>query len=274
MTSFFKVSGAGNDFIALVEPDRTPRAEEIRVWCRRGLSVGADGVVVLTRAVRGARMRHFNADGGRSDLCLNGSRCAAQLAFHLGWRKQGSLELLTDAGALQARRVDEHRVGLELPAMVGTPDPTMLEVDGRGYKGYRLTVGVPHFVVPWTEELGHAPVEVLGPALRAHPDLSPEGANVSFVRFVSSGRLEIRTYERGVECETLACGTGVVAAAISGVLEGSLDLPVTALTSGGFELTVEGDVNERVALIGDARIVAEGKMMGGALALPAPRRWS
>lgn len=277
MATFFKVSGAGNDFIIVVEPGESPSGDEIRAWCRRGVSLGADGVIVLSRAVQGARMWHFNSDGQRSDLCLNGSRCAAQLAFFLGWKMKGSLQLLTDAGPLLARRVKRH-MGLELPAIVRPPEPRTLEVLGHGYEGFEVDVGVPHFVLPWPESLARVPVKQLGPALRSHPELGPEGANVSFVRYVASDRFEIRTFERGVEGETLACGTGVVASSVVGVATGAVSLPVTAMTSGGFELTVEGEMNEervvRLELIGDARIVARGELLSGASAVPTPARWS
>lgn len=277
MTEFFKLSGAGNDFIVLAEPLRTPEPEAIRAWCRRGLSLGADGVVTLERTERGARMTHFNADGGRSELCLNGSRCAARLAFHLGWRED-VLELVTDAGALTARAADGGRVGVELPPIVGRPEQIELALGGEGYAGFRLDVGVPHFVLPWDAGLGAAPVASLGPRLRRHPALMPRGANVSFVRFVARERFEIRTFERGVEAETLACGSAVVAAAVAGAAAGEVTTPVTARTSGGFELTVEADLDgpspRGVVLVGDARIVARGELLDGAVASTSPPVWT
>ncbi len=274
--SFHKVSGAGNDFIVLVDPPRAPRAEEIRAWCRRGISLGADGVITLARTEDGARMAHYNADGGRSGLCLNGSRCAAQLAFDLGWSEE-ALALATDAGTLTARRAGGGRVALELPAIAGEPRPAALEVGGTAYEGFRLEVGVPHFVLPWGGSLSRAPVAELGPLLRAHPALAPHGANVSFVAFPSAARLEIRTYERGVEAETLACGTGVVAAAVAGAAAGKLRLPVTALTSGGFELTVAGERRGgelRLVLTGETRIVARGELSPQAATAAPAAVWS
>ncbi|MCP4660362.1 MAG: diaminopimelate epimerase [bacterium] len=274
---FFKVSGAGNDFIALIAPDRSPRPDEIRAWCRRGLSLGADGVFTLTRNARGARMVHYNADGGRNDLCLNASRCAAQLVLHLGWQEADS-ELTTDVGVLRARRVDGSRVALELPGILGEPEALVLAVGSASYEGWRLRVGVEHFVLPWPESLSRAPIAELGPKLRSHPELGPQGANVNFVRFPSSTRLEIRTFERGVEGETLACGTGVVAGAVAGVAAGRLELPVSALTSGGFELVIDGETEagrlRRALVAGDARIVARGRLLPGAEALPSAPAWS
>lgn len=272
---FFKLSGAGNDFIALVEPETVPHSSVIEGWCRRGLSLGADGLFTLERVSDGVRMVHFNADGGRSDLCLNGSRCAAQLAFHLGWGSGDHLTLITDAAPLAARQLDPRRVELTLPEGPGAPHPQTLTVDGSEYTGWSVDVGVPHFVLPWDRgPLADAPVAELGPPLRRHADLGPAGANVHFVRFVDGGRFEIRSFERGVEAETLACGTGAVATAAAGLAAGRVTIPAVAHTAGGFVLGVDGTVvgdggaDGRLGetrLSGDARLVARGELLDGAL---------
>ena len=268
---FFQLSGAGNDFLALVEPSEPPSADQIRAWCCRGLSLGADGLFTVERerAATIVRMVYFNADGSRGELCLNGSRCAAALAFHLGWA-EGALDLATDAGTLNARSTGAHRVAVELPDIVGEPDPRTLTVDGEGYDGWLLKAGVPHFVLPWPEGLANAPVERLGKALRAHPDLGDAGANVDFVRYVSGSHCQLRTFERGVEAETLACGTGVVATVAAGIATGRLEAPATALTAGGYALVVR---QQPWMLEGDARIVARGELLAGALAVPAATVW-
>ena len=270
-TPFYKLSGAGNDFIALVEPLAEPSGDQIRSWCRRGLSVGADGVFLLRRAPGRVRMSHYNADGGRAELCLNGSRCAARLAMHLGW-SDGEVHLDTDAGVLRARTTGSDLIALELPDIVGEPQARALEHGGRRYHGFFLRVGVPHFVLPWPESLSRAPVAELGPPLRRHPDLADAGANVNFVRFVAPSRCQIRTFERGVEAETLACGTGVVATVAAGVAAGRLEAPAAALTSGGYEIVVRGA--ERWEIEGDARIVGSGVLLAAASALPDAPRWS
>ena len=283
MTPFYKLSGAGNDFLALVEPPRSPAAAEIRAWCRRGVALGADGLFTLERTSTGARMVYWNADGSRGDLCLNGSRCAAQLACHLGWHQADVLHLETDVGTLTAERLDACRVKLALPDAPERPRPTTLQVASRPYEGFRVRVGVPHFVLPWPGALTEVPMAKLGPALRAHPDLGPEGANVHFVVFEGSDRFQIRSFERGVEAETLACGTGIVATAAAGITTGALTSTdkntdtstdkstVTARTAAGFELTVEGPVVEgllqRPTLAGDARIVARGELFPEASSL-------
>ena len=273
-SAFYKVSGAGNDFIAFAEPDQPPRPEEIVAWCRRGLSLGADGVFSLTREGDTVRMAYSNADGERSDLCLNGARCAARLAWHLGWAGD-ELRLATDVGELRARRPGKDRIALTLPEIVGQPVARSLSLGGKRHNGWHLTVGVPHFVLPWPESLAAAPVAELGPALRRHPDLGEAGANVNFVRCTAPDRCELRTFERGVEAETLACGTGVIAVVATFIRTGRLTVPTTILTAGGFELVVQGGAGEDPWIIeGDARIVARGELLEGAVALPDRPRWS
>ena len=279
MAPFYRLSGAGNDFLALprVGEVQTPDHDTIRRLGRRGVALGADGLFTLERAVHGVRMVHFNADGRRGALCLNGSRCAVQLAHHLGWHRDDRLTLLTDAGDLGAHRIDERTVTLELPDFVSTPEPRRLEVEGVGWEGWSVSVGVPHFVLPWSSNLGVAPVATLGPLLRSHSDLGPEGANINFVRFGDADTFEIRTFERGVEAETLACGTGVVASTAVAVAMGRHALPLRARTAGGFELGVEGRVTEHriedVGLRGDARIVAHLETTPQATELPEPSTW-
>lgn len=297
MTAFFKVSGSGNDFVALAEPAADPAPEQILAWCRRGVSLGADGVFAVRRTGRRAgdggngaggdgdesggdrggggrgaevSMAYWNAGGDAADLCLNGTRCAAQLAFHLGWARS-EVRVHTAAGAFRARRLDAERVAIDLDVEVAAPRELAVEIDGTPRAGWMVTVGVPHFVLPWTGDLDEAPVVELGRALRWHAAFQPAGTNVDFVRFADSRRLEIRTYERGVEDETLSCGTGVVAAAALGLALGHLDGPVAAGTRGGFELIVDRDpTTRRFTLAGDARIVAAGTLLPGASAGTPP----
>jgi diaminopimelate epimerase len=279
MTLFYKVSGSGNDFLALAEPAEIPAAGTIRAWCRHGVSLGADGLFVLRRTDGGAAMDYFNADGLPADLCLNGTRCAAQLAFHLGWA-EGEVEMRTAAGVFSARRLDDSRVAVDLPIPAEEPRELTVEIAGvpgisSSHTGYRLLVGVPHFVLPWPDELADAPVRELGRAIRRHPVFGPPGTNVNFVRFPAHGRVEIRTYERGVEDETLSCGTGVLASAAVGLATGRVRLPLKVMTQGGFELEVAGDLQQgRWSLAGDARVIAAGEMLAGAWASPSPPPWA
>jgi diaminopimelate epimerase len=272
MTAFFKVSGSGNDFVALAEPAVDPAPEQIHAWCRRGVSLGADGVFVLRRSGPAeVSMSYWNAGGDAADLCLNGTRCAAQLAFHLGWARS-EVRVRAGAGSFLARCLDPARIALDLDVEVTAPRELSADLDGVPHPGWSLTVGVPHFLLLWPGDLGdlgQAPVVELGRSLRRHAAFQPAGTNVDFVRFADSGRLDIRTYERGVEDETLSCGTGVVAAAALGLALGRLRGPVTAATRGGFDLTVDRDpASQRFTLAGDARIVAAGELLPGASGVP------
>lgn len=274
MTRFFKVSGSGNDFLALAEPLETPPPERIETWCRRGVSLGADGLFVLRRAEGGAAMDYYNADGYPADLCLNGTRCAAQLAFHLGWA-EGTVRVQTAAGGFSACRLDEARIAVDLPFPEDDPREVTVEAGGWRLTGLFVTVGVPHFVLPWPESLATVPVAALGRPVRHDPAFGAPGANVNFVRFPERHRMEIRTYERGVEDETLSCGTGVLAGAAAGLWLGKAALPLRVMTQGGFELAVDGDPQSGSwSLAGDARVVAEGTLLAGAGASPDPPPWA
>lgn len=279
VTAVYKVSGGGNDFLALAAPERDPTADEIRSWCARGLSFGADGLFTLQRIEDGdVRMRYWNADGHPAALCINGTRCAARLALHLGWA-DGSFRVATDAGTFAARAVAPTEIALQLPAPDELPRKRTLEIHGQAHEGWFVSVGVPHLVLVWPGSLAEAPVAQLGAALRAHGEFRPHGTNVDFVRFPSQHRMEIRSFERGVEAETLACGTGVLAATAVGLQLNLAKLPLTAATRGGFELTVDGQtVDSGVrnwSLAGDARILGAIDLTpeAGLPAPPAPR-WS
>ena len=259
-TPFSLVSGAGNDFIALL--DR-----------RRGVSVGADGLFSLRRATEGRYVLDYaNADGARADLCLNAARCAARLAFDQE-PFASSVKIETAAGILTAERLDESRTAV-LVAAPGPGRPMTLQTNGRTFPGRRIDVGVPHFVSWWHGDLDDAPVAALGPILRAHPDLGSGGANIHFVDLDPPAGFRIRSFERGVEAETLACGTGVVAAAACALAEDRLALPLVAATRSGCDLNLEAaapapDGAARWRLSGDARIVASGRIRDEATLLPS-----
>lgn len=272
MTGFFKLSGSGNDFLALAEPDGEPTAERVRAWCRRGVSLGADGLFTLRRSgERTVAMIHYNADGTRAELCLNGTRCAARLAFELGWA-DAEATVETDSGPIAARALSGSRVALAVPPPASPPRRTTLGAEGRDWDGWHVVVGVPHFVLLWPQPLAEVPIATLGPALRNHPELAPAGANVDFARFPAPGRMEIRTFERGVEAETLACGTGALAAAAAGRAAGIAELPLEVLTRGGLPLAVLPRPGGW-ELAGDARVIARGALLPDAEAASAPPAW-
>jgi diaminopimelate epimerase len=179
----------------------------------------------------------------------------------------------TAAGDVAARRLDDRRVALEVSAgvagAVAPPEKLAVEAAGAGVTagvtGYFVTVGVPHFVIPVEGDLGDVAVAELGRAIRFDPVFGPAGTNVDFVRYLAPDRLALRTYERGVEGETLSCGTGVLAAAAVGVALGLVRLPAAVATRSGFVLEVAaGEEPGRWTLSGDARVVARGELLAGA----------
>jgi diaminopimelate epimerase len=262
---FWKMSGSGNDFVVIdnrrgtVAPEAA--ADLARRLCRRGFSVGADGLILIERSREADfAWRFFNTDGSEAAMCGNGGRCAARFAFLKGIAP-ARMRFMTGAGLISAE-VKGERVKLQLPLPSGYRERVALAVDGNNIDPGFLVVGVPHAVVQ-AEALEQAPVARLGRALRHDPAFAPAGANVNFFRVEGPRRLRLRTYERGVEAETLACGTGAVATALVAAAAGLVRSPVTVTTSGGEELTVHfrrrgGEYGE-VFLEGRADVVYEGK---------------
>ena len=264
--SFWKMAGGGNDFIVvdgITRPAPVFGARQIRRLCRRGVSIGADGVIVLERSdVAGVRMRHWNADGGENDFCGNGTRCAARLAFDLGLVPM-TARVETGAGVMLAEIFVGGEVAVQVPAPTGLRRGLALDGAGRLYEGDFVIVGVPHFVTTARAPLSTLDLATIGPPLRRHPGLGPAGANVNFVERHGPDALGIRTFERGVEAETGSCGSGSVAAALCLRLKDGSDHPVKLVPTSGIPLTVtmrrDGDDLTDIRLRGDARIVFKGE---------------
>lgn len=214
-SALFKVEGAGNDFV-LATGDWVDRLADdrdlVRRLCDRRRGIGADGVLLLEveTAVR-VKLGHRNADGTTATFCGNGTRCAARVAVEIaGCRPR----LIVDTGwAPIAAMVHDASVSLELPAPPEGPRKVTVTVEGRPLEADFIEVGVPHLVVP-VGDPRLLDLATVAPPLRRHPDLGPDGANVNFVGAGSEDPCAIRTWERGVEGETLACGSGIVAAAL------------------------------------------------------------
>ena len=263
MLRFMKMNGAGNDFVMIDNRigDLQLASDQIAKICDRHRGVGADGVLVLERAANGAdfRMRYYNADGGEAEMCGNGARCFARYADRVaGPREKVSFEtpagvigaeLLGELVCLQMSEPKDMRLGINIPL----PD--------RKIAAHFINSGVPHVVVP-VEDLDAVDVRSLGSAIRRHDLFSPKGANANFLKECSPRQIAIRTYERGVEDETLACGTGVVASALIFAATKKVDGPISVLVRGGNELQVgfekSGDQFRNVRLTGPADFVFEG----------------
>jgi diaminopimelate epimerase len=268
---FAKMSGSGNDFIVIdnrrdLIPRRGMKAF-VKAVCRRGLSVGADGVIFLQRSSRANfRWHYFNADGGEAEMCGNGSRCVARFAvLHKIAPKTLTFETL--AGVIHAD-VGKAGVTVRLPLPSDLRLHVPLAVDGKQHDAHFFNTGVPHTVL-FVDDVDAVDVARLGRAIRFHPLFAPAGTNANFVEIDAPTRLTIRTYERGVEGETLACGTGAVAAALLAALLGKARSPVTLKTRGGPPLKVGFDLDDgtvtRVELTGEARLVYEGTLWPEAL---------
>ena len=261
---FLKLSGSGNDFVFVDARAEAPGSltspEVVGAICSRGTGIGADGVVFIEPSERAdVRMTYLNADGSRADLCGNATLCTARVARELGIVRDGEFLIETDVGPLKARfRGDVPEIDL-LPVSGVRLDAGIALEEGEERMGFVLA-GVPHLVIP-VADLETVDVVGRGRPLRRHPSLS-SGANVNFVRRDSDGAFSYRTYERGVEAETLACGTGAVAIAVLLTEWGLTSGPVALRTRSGKELRVRlsGPADSRTpSLSGEARLVYRGQ---------------
>ena len=269
---FYKVTGSGNDFVVFDSSAgasgdagaaaRLENAETIRSLAARGTGIGADGVVFLEKAGDGdVTMRYYNSDGSEAALCGNASLCSTRLAVELGMAQAGGFLLHTAAGSLRARIRDNlPEVDLEPVTEVRSDAKELGLKPGERRLGY-AKVGVPHVVVE-VPELEAADVTGRGIELRHHLALA-EGANVNFVSKRSDGDFGYRTFERGVEAETLACGTGAVATAIILTEWGESGRETVLWTRSSLPLvvTLKRDGHAWLAsLRGEGRIVFEGRV--------------
>jgi diaminopimelate epimerase len=262
---FSKMTGAGNDFVVLDNRrgaiKRNP-AQAARRFCDRKFSVGADGLILLEKSKRAdIRMRIFNPDGSEAEMCGNGVRCLAKFAVERRITSP-ALSIETPAGIIRARVK-----GGTVKARLADPKDLRLDFDlalnGHKERVSYVDTGVPHAVV-WTRTLGHLEVRRVGRIIRFHPHFSPRGANVNFVSPRGKNAIEVRTYERGVEDETLACGTGSTAAALVAAAVKGLRSPVLVHTKGGEILKVyfskKGERFSEVHLEGAVRTTFEGRV--------------
>ena len=257
--SFTKMSGAGNDFV-LVESRALKGRSAARLaprLCDRRHGVGADGVLVLGPARGGLSLTYFNADGSRA-FCGNGSRCAVWYGHEAGFLRGRKAVLDADGERLDAEVTGREQVRLRMPDPTELRLGTKVKAGGRPVTVHHINTGVPHAVM-FVPALERVPVVSLGRELRRHRAFAPAGANVDFVR-IEKGGLSLRTYERGVEDETLACGTGAVASALVASLLGKAKSPVRCSTRGGDVLTVHFKGTGDVWLEGPARIVFKGEV--------------
>ena len=253
---FWKMSGAGNDFVLLEGMPKGRRGPALaKTLCDRHTGIGADGLLVLSRRAGTIRLDYWNADGSAA-FCGNGSRCGVVWAAQRGWLEGKRFSLTTNRGELTARLTGKGRAEVAMPVPSKLRLGLNIKVKGGLVHAHYVDTGVPHAIV-FADDINKISVGALGRELRFHKIFGRLGANVNFVE-ITNDVLFIRTYERGVEAETLACGTGIVAAAFVSRLLGHDASPVRVQVRGGDILTVSFEQGPH--LEGPARIVFSGEV--------------
>jgi diaminopimelate epimerase len=279
MLKFTKMVATGNDFI-VVDNRRSivrARAEFARRYCGRHFGIGADGVIFIEsvkvskyQSIRVKNIQHpefkmriFNPDGSEAEMCGNGARCAAVFARRAGIAKNKNFSFQTLAGRIEASVAGQG-------ARIGMEEPSGIELGKRITAGNRkiivhyINTGVPHAIIIFGSGIDRLDLREIAPSIRYNRAF-PRGANVDFVQVLGRHRIKMRTYERGVEGETLACGTGAVASAVVSSLLGRVTSPVEVAVKGGLLKIYFKRVNvsacqrvNDVYLEGEARIVYKG----------------
>ena len=266
---FTKMSGSGNDFIIIDNRESiikdSAKRDFVSKICVPKLSVGADGVIFIEDSKKvDFKWDFYNDDGSSAEMCGNGGRCVARYAYEKNIASK-KMSFETIAGIVSAE-VKESYVRIKLTPPKNFQTNLNIKLNGIEFKVDSLDTGVPHAII-YTEDIANEDVFGIGQGIREHSAYAPAGTNVDFVQRQDENKLKIRTYERGVEGETLACGTGVVASALLASRLGLVKPPVLVETQGGEVLTVDfkitdGDENfGEVFLEGSAKIVFEGTIV-------------
>ena len=264
---FTKMNGAGNDFVVIDNRalDRSLTTAQIATLCDRHRGVGADGVLAVEPAENGAdvKFRYYNADGGEAEMCGNGARCFGRYTARLLPENPSQVSFETIAGNLSAKLIGSN-------VEVAMSDPfdlaigTEVVVPGFDSTIHTINTGVPH-TVSFVDDTAAIDVRRIGSEIRNHQHFAPAGTNANFAQVLEPGHLRIRTYERGVEDETLACGTGMVACAVLHHLLTGAPSPVRVDVAGGdtleigFESSGENRIHD-VTLTGPADFVFDGEI--------------
>ncbi len=260
---FAKYTGAGNDFILIDNRAGlfpTEDKELIREMCARRTSIGADGLILLENSDKAdIKMRYFNSDGGEAEMCGNGARCLVAFARRKGVE---SNELTMET---MERVLTAHADGEEISLEMGEATDTQLDIDihieGKTYHVHYTNTGVPHAVM-FVDDVNEVDVVGLGSKIRFHERFQPKGANANFVQVTGEDSVAARVYERGVEDETLASGTGCTACAVISNLVKGVKPPVQVRTRSEATLTIDfirqGDQLSQLTMTGPTRLVYEG----------------
>jgi len=253
---FYKMHGAGNDFVMLTGSPVLTEAE-IQKICARRTGLGADGLIFIEKS-QGENcfiMHYYNSDGSKADFCGNGARCALYLAWHLNWPDSDTIHFQGGDGSHVGKINPDRSVSVSITAPAGFEH--IGSIENLPFDLYFVNTGVEH-VVCYTDSLKDLDLETIGRKIRYSPKF-PKGTNVNFISRTDHNTLAIRTYERGVEAETLACGTGISAASFTDISIYGGKLTRDIVTVAGFQLTA-GFYDNTFLLTGPAEIVATGEL--------------
>ena len=267
---FWKLQGSGNDFVIIDDRENSlenflkekglSKEEFVKKVCAFHTGVGADGLILIKNPdnpENDFKWEFFNSDGSVAEMCGNGSRCAVRFAYEKGIAGK-NVKFETLAGVIRAEVLNKRVIKVQLTPPTEPQEKTLRTKEG-DIRGFFINTGVPHFVVP-VEDVEKINVIKLGRELRFHEEFQPKGTNVNFIQPVSGDTIKIRTYERGVESETLACGTGATASAIVSYISGLVKKkPVKVVTKSGEELIIDFSENlKEVYLTGSVYKTFEG----------------
>ncbi len=267
---FYKMSGSGNDFIIIDNREKSLPEENLSKFimavCRRRISVGADGVILIEKSdIVDFKWRFFNSDGKIAEMCGNGARCTALFAF-LNGIAGSEMAFETLAGIIHASVLPNNLVKIK---MTDIRDLKVdFQIEGEKSTLSSLNTGVPHAVMI-VDNIEDVAVKELGREIRFHNAFAPSGTNVNFISVLPDQTVAVRTYERGVEDETLACGTGSVASAMITAIKFGLVSPVKILARSGETLRIyfkqDNNTFSDVYLEGDARLIYKAQLCEDAL---------
>jgi len=264
--NFYKMSGSGNDFIIIDNREKNVEEKNLTEFiigvCQRKMSVGADGLILIENAEDvDFKWRFYNSDGSRAEMCGNGARCAARFAY-INKIAGHKMSFETDAGIVSA----QVKNGLVKVKMMDPKDHKVdftIDLEDVPVTVSSVNTGVPHVVIP-ADNIDDVAVVKLGREIRYYKKFAPAGTNVNFYCPLKEDKIKIRTYERGVEDETLACGTGAVACALVYAYKAKIKSPISVRTKSNGRLLIyfqeKEDTFDNIYLEGDARIIYKGEM--------------
>ncbi|MEN8192723.1 MAG: diaminopimelate epimerase [Bacteroidota bacterium] len=274
---FTKLTGAGNDFILIdseLNSDISISPSLIKKLCDRRFGIGADGLLVISDDLEtDFQMKYFNSDGTSGMLCGNGARCIIKYAEHTGRIKDSQTKFVFQSERFSGNVIDKNTIKFDLNPPSQIKENIVVNILGKSFNAAFIDNGAHHVIIDLAkqsfdsedlQDIEQFPVEKYGRAIRYSDQFAPLGTNVNFIQHEKE-IIKIRTYERGVEQETLACGTGAVASALTSVLSGEGSAPITLRTKSNELLMVDFNVSptneiENVSLTGPAKIVFKGKI--------------